>query len=81
MFAVLRNQNFNELKSLNEEEQFSRLCELNVMRQTFHVCTSPVVQSAWDAGQEMLVYGMIYDLKDGRSAASRSLLSCDSCST
>lgn len=36
------------------------------MRQTFHVCTSPVVQSAWDQGQDVAVYGMIYNLKDGR---------------
>ena len=35
------------------------------MRQTFHVCTSPVVQNAWDQGQELAVYGVIYSLKDG----------------
>ncbi len=27
------------------------------MRQTFHVCTSPAVQSAWDQGQSVKVYG------------------------
>ena len=36
------------------------------MLQTFHVCTSPVVQNAWDIGQDVAVYGVIYDLKDGR---------------
>jgi hypothetical protein len=29
------------------------------------VCTSPVVQAAWAAGQQLSVYGVIYALKDG----------------
>jgi hypothetical protein len=33
--------------------------------QVFHVCTSPVVQSAWAEGQELHVWGVIYDLGDG----------------
>lgn len=61
-----RNQNYGELRSLSQEEQFDRLCELNVMRQTFHICTSPVVQNAWDQGQDVAVYGVIYSLRDGR---------------
>ena len=60
-----RNQHHAELKALKHDEQVDRLCELNVMRQTFHVCTSPIVQHAWDQGQELAVYGVIYDLKDG----------------
>lgn len=35
------------------------------MRQVFNVCTSPVVASAWDEGQELNVFGIIYDVKDG----------------
>ena len=34
-------------------------------RQVFHVCTSPVVQGAWAEGQELHVWGVIYDLADG----------------
>ncbi len=36
-----------------------------MLRQTFHVCTSPVVQAAWDEGQELYVFGCIYSLQDG----------------
>jgi carbonic anhydrase len=43
----------------------TRLCELNVLRQVFHVATSPVVASAWSEGQEVHLYGLIYDLSDG----------------
>ncbi|GAX79814.1 hypothetical protein CEUSTIGMA_g7254.t1 [Chlamydomonas eustigma] len=60
-----RDQHHDELKALSPEGQLDRLCELNVMRQTFHVCTSPVVQNAWDKGQDLAVYGVIYSLKDG----------------
>eukprot|EP00877_Chromochloris_zofingiensis_P006573 jgi/Chrzof1/2169/Cz11g04240.t1 len=60
-----RNKHETELKGLNTNEQVSRLCELNVMRQVFNVCTSPVVASAWDEGQELNVFGIIYDVKDG----------------
>lgn len=42
-----------------------RLCELNVLRQVFHVATSPVVASAWSEGQELHLYGIIYDVADG----------------
>jgi hypothetical protein len=41
------------------------LCELNVTRPVLSVCTSPVVQAAWAAGQQLAVYGVIYNLKDG----------------
>ncbi|GIL64348.1 hypothetical protein Vafri_18316, partial [Volvox africanus] len=61
-----RNQHRAELMALpNLEAQTDRLCELNVLRQAFHVCTSPVVQSAWDRGQSLHIYGVIYSLKDG----------------
>ena len=42
-----------------------RMCELNVIRQTFNVCTSQVVQEAWDKGQDLTVFGLVYNLKDG----------------
>ncbi|KAG2429546.1 hypothetical protein HXX76_010781 [Chlamydomonas incerta] len=61
-----RNQHRAELVELDGlEAQVDRLCELNVLRQTFHVATSPVVQAAWDRGQELHLYGVVYSLKDG----------------
>ncbi|WIA15713.1 hypothetical protein OEZ85_002333 [Tetradesmus obliquus] len=60
-----RNQSEGELRGLDPEQQLARLCELNVLRQVFHVATSPVVAGAWAEGQEVHVYGLIYDLVDG----------------
>lgn len=60
-----RNQHEDELRAMDDPTQVDRLVELNVMRQTFHVCTSHVVQAAWDQGQQLEVYGVVYNLKDG----------------
>lgn len=42
-----------------------RLTELNAIRQVFNVCSSPVVQSAWDQGQTLSVHGLAYSVGDG----------------
>lgn len=60
-----RNQHASELRGMESQVQFDRLCELNVLRQVFHVCTSPVVSSAWAQGQQVSVYGAVYSLDDG----------------
>ncbi len=33
--------------------------------QVFNVCTSPIVQQAWDNGQTLAVHGLVYALSDG----------------
>jgi hypothetical protein len=61
-----RNQHEAELRALpDESSQIERLVELNVVRQVFHVATSPVVARAWASGQRLSVYGLVYSLKDG----------------
>lgn len=41
------------------------MCELNVVRQLYNVCTSPTVQAAWDRGQPVTVHAFVYSLADG----------------
>lgn len=60
-----RNQAEKELIDLDPEQQLAKLCELNVLRQVFKIATSPVVASAWAEGQELHLYGVIYDVADG----------------
>lgn len=36
-----------------------------LLLQVFNVCTSPIVQQAWDAGQLLAVHGLVYALTDG----------------
>ncbi|KAL4450540.1 hypothetical protein ABPG77_000896 [Micractinium sp. CCAP 211/92] len=60
-----RDKNIEVLRKLRGPEQVDKLVELNVMRQVFNVCTSPIVQQAWDAGQTLAVHGLVYALSDG----------------
>ncbi len=47
------------------DEQFDKLCELNVIEQAANVCQTTVVQSAWERGQELSVHAWIYSIADG----------------
>ena len=42
--------------------------------QVFNVCTSPVVQQAWDAGRPLAVHGLVYQLDNGHLKALYSEL-------
>ncbi|MCL1137411.1 carbonate dehydratase [Shewanella pneumatophori] len=54
-----------DLDSMDEDERFDRLCELNVMEQVANVTSSSIVQDAWDRGQELAVHGWIYSVENG----------------
>ena len=54
-----------ELTKLDEPKKFDRLCELNAIEQAIHVSQSPPVLDAWECGQELTIYALVYDLKDG----------------
>ncbi|PSC73476.1 carbonic anhydrase [Micractinium conductrix] len=60
-----RDRNIEVLRRLQGAEQVDKLVELNVLRQVFNVCTSPIVQQAWNAGQPVAVHGLVYALYDG----------------
>jgi carbonic anhydrase len=49
----------------SEPEQHYRLCELNVVEQVFNVSQTSVVRDAWARGQDLIVHGWIYDIRDG----------------
>lgn len=60
-----RNKHAEQLGKLDGDAQANRLTELNAVKQVFNVCSSPVVQSAWDAGQTLSVHGLAYSVGDG----------------
>ena len=47
--------------------------------QVFNVCTSPIVQQAWDAGQPLAVHGLVYALTDGILKARHCCCLCCCC--
>lgn len=62
---ALYHQNRPGFEGLGETEAFNLLCELNVGRQVRNVCHTTIVQNAWRRGQELVVHGWIYGLRDG----------------
>ncbi len=53
------------LDTLPAGQRVDALCELNVVEQATNVCRTTVVQDAWARGQELVVHGWFYGLKDG----------------
>ena len=49
----------------DEQAEFRRLCELNVVEQVNRLCRSTVVENAWSRGIDLCVHGWIYQLEDG----------------
>ncbi|MCC2636460.1 MAG: carbonate dehydratase [Moraxellaceae bacterium] len=62
---ALYHQNRSSFTDLDEEAGVNLLCELNVRRQVRNVCHTTIVQNAWARGQELVVHGWIYGIKDG----------------
>jgi carbonic anhydrase len=62
----IRNQHETALDAIDDDDaRLDRLCELNVVGQVHNVCSTTIVQQAWDRGQALAVHGLIYNLKDG----------------
>ena len=49
----------------SHEEKVNRLCELNVIEQTYNMANSTVMQAAWQRGQDVTVHGVIYGMEEG----------------
>ena len=62
----VRNHHETELDAIEDDDaRLDRLCELNVVEQVYNVCSTTIVQQAWDREQDLAVHGLIYNLKDG----------------
>ncbi|KAJ3294698.1 hypothetical protein HK104_003362 [Borealophlyctis nickersoniae] len=53
------------LKSMEPQERFDRMVELNVQRSVEEVANSTTVQNAWKRGQKLEVHGWCYRVEDG----------------
>ena len=55
-----------ELKSIQDEEkQFDRLVELNVLEQVHHLAETNIVQGSWKKREMPLIHGWVYGLNNG----------------
>jgi carbonic anhydrase len=62
----VRRKHQAQLSALaTEADQYSCLCELNVIEQVVNVSQTTVVRDAWARGQALAVHGWVYGLRDG----------------
>ncbi|MEN9942776.1 MAG: hypothetical protein RLZZ91_777 [Bacteroidota bacterium] len=58
--------NRTELQTIQDEEkQFDRLVELNVLEQVHHLAETNIVQGAWKKREMPLIHGWVYGLNNG----------------
>lgn len=55
-----------ELNSIKDEKlRFEKFVEVNVKEQVLDLAKTSIVQSAWENGQQLMIHGWVYDIKDG----------------
>ncbi len=60
-----KHQNLLDRDIQNFEEKVNRLVELNIHEQVSRLKENPIVQEAWEQGQDLEIHGLVYDLKTG----------------
>ena len=61
----VRDRHAEWLATVEEARRVDALGELNVVEQARHVCETTVVRDAWARGQELVVHGWFYGLRNG----------------
>ncbi|HIX55620.1 MAG TPA: carbonic anhydrase [Candidatus Sphingobacterium stercoripullorum] len=59
----LHAQELNSIK--DEKEKINRLVELNVKEQVLNLCSTSIVQNAWQVRKNLAIHGMVIDITTG----------------
>ncbi|RKR06191.1 carbonic anhydrase [Kushneria sinocarnis] len=62
---ALYHRHHEQLSPLPMNERIDRMCELNVKAQVHSLCSTRILQRAWQRGQSVAVHGWCYSLADG----------------
>ena len=63
--VMLHRKHRGVFEDLAPRARLDRLCELNVQMQLRRAAQTPIVEAAWQRGQELHVHGWIYGVEDG----------------
>lgn len=61
----VRNKHHLWLDTVREVDRVNALCELNVVEQALNLCSTTVVQDAWQRSQQVVIHGWFYGLHNG----------------
>lgn len=57
----------DEINAIDDlEKKTDRLVELNVREQVLNLCTTSIVQTAWQNGQDLAIHGMVINIGTGQ---------------
>lgn len=63
----VRERHVHLLDSIPDyDRKWAKLCELNVIEQVRNLARTTPVSDAWKSGQDLILHGWIYGLRDGR---------------
>jgi len=62
---LVEEQQILNRDDLTDQEKFDLACEQNVLKQVKNLKKNPVVTRALNRGDELNIYGWIYDVRDG----------------
>jgi carbonic anhydrase len=65
----------DELKDLDDDARFDRMCELNVLTQADNLRRTPIIQDAWKRGHHLEIHSWIYHLGDGHLRPLKDVIS------
>ena len=67
-----------DLKDLDEQARFDRMCEINVLTQADNLRRTPIIQNAWKRGHHLEIHAWIYHLGDGHLRPLQDVISGNS---
>lgn len=64
--VVERNHDYlDKVIKESPEKLTTTLTELNIKEQVINLCKNPIIQKAWNKGQEVYIHGLLFDTADG----------------
>lgn len=64
--VVERNHDYlDKIVKENPEKLTTKLAELNIKEQVLNLCKNPIIQKAWNSGQELYIHGLLFDMSTG----------------
>lgn len=63
--AEKHEEELEEVEQKGHDFIVRKLIELNIREQCLNLCKSPIVQKAWDEGQDLYIHGYIFEMETG----------------
>jgi len=63
--AEKHEKDLEKCEKFGHENIVRKLIELNIREQCLNLCKSPIVQKAWDSGNDLYIHGYLFEMETG----------------